>query len=117
MNETATTMTDTTPVDVAPMRATAIKEDTHPGPQRYLDPRLADAIREGKERTGLSWRGLAAATGVSTPHLNHLSLGRRVPSRRVAETLIYALDLDDEIAEGLRAVAVSTWWERRVEGR
>jgi cyanate lyase len=110
-------MNPTTPVAPAPMRATATKGDSHPGPQRYLDPRLADAIREGKERTGLSWRGLAAATGVSTPHLNHLSLGRRVPSRRVAEILIYALQLDDEIAEGLRKVATPMWWERRVEGR
>ena len=116
MNETATTMTATTPVHPDPMGVTALMEDAHPGPQRHLDPRLADAIRAGKERTGLSWRGLAAATGISTPHLNHLSLGRRVPSRRVAETLIYALDLDDEIAEGLRKVATPMWWERRVGG-
>jgi ribosome-binding protein aMBF1 (putative translation factor) len=108
-------MNPTTPVALAPMDATAIKEDAHPGPQRHLDARLADAIREAKERTGLSWRGLAAATGISTPHLNHLSLGRRVPSRKVAETLIYTLRLDDEVAEGLRAVATPMWWERRGE--
>jgi cyanate lyase len=109
-------MTPTTPVAPVPIGAAALKEDTHPGPQRHLDPRLADAIRTGKEATGLSWRGLAAATGVSTPHLNHLILGRRVPSRRVAETLIYTLRLDDEIAEGLRKVATPMWWERRVGG-
>jgi cyanate lyase len=106
-------MNPTTPVAPVPMDATALKEDTHPGPQRHLDARLADAIRTGKEATGLSWRGLAAATGISTPHLNHLSLGRRVPSRRVAETLIAALRLDDEIAEELRTVATPMWWERQ----
>jgi len=113
MNETATTMTAATPVAMVPMDTVAIKGDDHPGPQRHLDRLLADAIKAGKEATGLSWRGLAAATGISTPHLNHLSLGRRVPSRRVAETLIYALRLDDEVAEGLRKVATPMWWERR----
>jgi transcriptional regulator with XRE-family HTH domain len=108
-------MIPTTSVAPAPMDATATKEDAHPGPQRYLDPRLADAIRAGKEATGLSWRGLAAATGVSRAHLNHLSLGRRVPSRRVVGILINALDLDYETAKGLRAVATPTWWERRAE--
>jgi cyanate lyase len=108
-------MNPTTPVDPAPMRATATTGDSHPGPQRHLDPRLAAAIRVGKERTGLSWRGLAAETGISTAHLNHLSLGKRVPSRRVVGILINALDLDYETAKALRAAAATTWWERRVE--
>ena len=108
-------MNPTTPVHPAPMRATAIKEDAHPGPQRYLDPRLANAIRRGKEESGLSWRGLATETGISTAHLNHMSLGRRVPSRRVAGILINFLDLDYETARELWAVAVPSWWERRAE--
>jgi cyanate lyase len=116
MNETATTMNPTTPVAPVPMDATAIKEDPHPGPQRFLDRRLADAIRVGKERSGLSWRGLAAETGISTAHLNHLSLGKRVPSRRVVGILVNALDLDYETAKALRDVATPNWWERRVEG-
>ena len=110
-------MNPTTPVDPAPMRVTAIKGDSHPGPQRHLDPGLADAIREGKEATGLSWRGLAAETGISTAHLNHLSLGKRVPSRRVAGILINTLDLDYEVARELWDVATPLWWERRVERR
>ena len=52
----------TDPGHPAPMSDTATKEDIHPGPQRHLDARLADAIRDGKEATGLSWRGLAAVT-------------------------------------------------------
>ena len=110
-------MNPTIPVHPDPMSGMAIKEDTHPGPQRFLDARLADAIREGKEQTGLSWRGLAAATGISRAHLNHLSLGRRVPSQRVAEVLIEALGLDNEVATALREVATPLWWERRVERR
>lgn len=115
MNENATERTTDTPVAPAPMSDTAIKEDGHPGPQRHLDARLADAIKAGKEATGLSWRGLAARTGISHSYLHHLSHGRRVPSRRTAEVLIYALGLDDEIAEGLREVATPTWWARRAE--
>lgn len=68
-----------------------------------------------KEATGLSWRGLADATGICRAHLNHMSLGRRVPSQRVAGILINALDLDYETAVGLWEVAVPTWWERRAE--
>ena len=105
-------MTPTTQITPVSMDTGVTTEDAHLGPQRHLDARLADAIREGKEATGLSWRGLAAETGVSRSHLNHLSLGLRVPSRRVAGILINALDLDDEIARELRAVAVPTWWER-----
>ncbi len=109
-------MNPTTPVAPVPMDATVIKEDGHPGPKRFLDPRLADAIREGKQASGLSWRGLAAATGVSRAHLNHLSLGKRVPSWRVAGILINFLDLDYETAKALRKVATPMWWERRVGG-
>ena len=108
-------MTATAPVDPDPIGVAAATKDGHPGPQRHLDPRLADAIRSGKEGSGLSWRGLAAETGISHSYLHHLSHGRRVPSRRTAEVLIYALRLDDEVAEGLRAVATPTWWERRAE--
>jgi ribosome-binding protein aMBF1 (putative translation factor) len=108
-------MNPTAPDTPCPMGVVPIEEDPHPGPQRHLDQRLADAIRVGKERSGLSWRGLAAATGISRAHLNHLSLGRRVPSRRVVDVLIRALSLDDDIAEELREVATPMWWERRAE--
>jgi ribosome-binding protein aMBF1 (putative translation factor) len=108
MNPTATVAPD-------PIGVKAPKRDSHPGPQRHLDRRLADAIRAGKERTGLSWRGLAAETGISHSHLHHLSVGKRVPSRRVAGILINALDLDYEIARELWTVATPSWWERRAE--
>ena len=103
-----------TTAQFAPVRRnnTTTNETRHAGPQRHLDARLADAIRAGKDATGLSWRGLAAETGVSRAHLNHLSLGKRVPSRLTAQILIDALNLDDEIADELRAVATPMWWER-----
>ena len=94
-------MTTTAPPRPAPIQ-----------PQRHLAPHLAHAIRAGKDATGLSWRGLAAETGISRAHLNHLSLGKRIPSRRTAQVLIDTFDFDDEIADELRAVAAPMWWER-----
>jgi cyanate lyase len=82
------------------------------GPQRYLAPHLAAAIRTGKEATGLSWREFAKVVGRSHSHLNNLSLGKRVPSRETAELLIDALDLEGDIADGLRVAASPPWWER-----
>jgi hypothetical protein len=41
-----------------------------------------------------------------------LSLGKRIPSRLTAQVLIDALNLDDEIADELRAAATPMWWER-----
>jgi ribosome-binding protein aMBF1 (putative translation factor) len=82
------------------------------GPQRYLAPHLAEAIRTGKESTGLSWRQFAKVVGRSHSHLNNISLGKRVPSRETAELLIDTLGLKGEIAAELRATATPMWWER-----
>jgi len=86
-------------------------------PQRHLAPHLADAIRAAKEAMGLSWRELAVKTGISRAHLNHLSLGRRVPSHRTTEVLVAELDLDEAVAEELRAASVSTWPHNIEDGR
>jgi ribosome-binding protein aMBF1 (putative translation factor) len=86
--------------------------DRHPGPQRYLAPHLAEAIRTGKEATGLSWRQFAEVVGRSSSHLNNISLGKRVPSVETAELLIDALDLNGDIADELRAAATPMWFER-----
>jgi cyanate lyase len=102
-------MTITSQFTPMPMNGTAVEEGRHPGPQRYLDSRLAKAIGAAKDLTGMSWRALAARTGISRAHLNHLSLGKRVPSHRTTEVLISALGLDETVAEELRAASVSTW--------
>jgi cyanate lyase len=103
-------MTITTQFTPVPRNNAGVEEARHLG-QRHLDARLADAIRNGKDATGLSWRELAAETGISRAHLNNLSLGKRVPSRLTAQVLIDALNLDDDIADELRAVAMPMWWE------
>jgi cyanate lyase len=105
-------MTITTQFTPVPEINAVTEGRLHAGPQRHLDARLADAIRAGKDLTGLSWRALAAETGISRAHLNNLSLGRRVPSRQTAQVLIDALNLDRDIADELRAVAAPMWWER-----
>ena len=105
-------MTTTAQFTPVPRSTTATEGRPHPGPQRHLDDDLAHAIRAGKDATGLSWRGLAAETGVSRAHLNNLSLGRRVPSRQTAEVLIDTLGLNDEVAEELRRAAARDWRER-----
>jgi cyanate lyase len=94
-------MTTTTPRGPPPIQ-----------PQRHLAPHLAAAIRDGKEATGLSWRQFARVVGKSRAHLNHISLGHRVPSRETAEALIDTLNLGDEIADELRSAAVPMWWQR-----
>jgi cyanate lyase len=102
-------MTITTQFTPVPKSNAVTEGRPHPGPQRYLNARLAHAIRAGKDATGLSWRELAVRTGISRAHLNHLSLGRRAPSHQTTEALIAALDLDEGVAEELRAASVSTW--------
>ena len=83
-------------------------------PQRFLAPHLAQAIRDGKEATGLSWREFAKIVGRSRSHLNYISLGKRVPSLETAELLIDVLNLRGDIADELRAVAPPMWWEREI---
>jgi transcriptional regulator with XRE-family HTH domain len=47
--------------------------------------------------TGVTYRALAAKTGLSAGYLNHLVHGNRpVPSNDVVETLAKALDVDPE---------------------
>jgi hypothetical protein len=76
-------------------------------PRRHLDPEVAESIAEAKTRSGLSWRRLAALTGVSHPHLVLLAQGKRVPSTVTADQIISVLPMTLEQAEALRAVAVA----------
>jgi len=49
------------------------------------------------DETGLTYRALAAKTGLSAGYLNHLVHGNRpVPSNDVIETLAEALDVEPE---------------------
>ena len=75
-------------------------------PQRWLDPRLAGAIAEAKNLTGLTWRQLAVLTGVSHPHLVNLAKGRRVPTDVTLENMADFMPIDPDALEELRQVAV-----------
>jgi transcriptional regulator with XRE-family HTH domain len=47
--------------------------------------------------TGVTYRALAARTGLSAGYLNHLVHGNRpVPSSEVVQTLAHALDVEPE---------------------
>ena len=74
-------------------KATAVPHGYQPpiAPRRHLDPDVARSIADAKTRSGLSWRRLAALTGVSHPHLVLLSQGKRVPSMVTAERIIAVL--------------------------
>jgi len=76
-------------------------------PLRYLDPDVARSIADAKTRSGLSWRRLAALTGVSHPHLVLLSKGRRVPSLVTAERIITVLPMSAGEEAALRDAAVA----------
>jgi transcriptional regulator with XRE-family HTH domain len=75
-------------------------------PRRHLPADLAEAIRDAKLASRLSWRELSRRSGVSHPHLCLISRGRRVPSREVARRIINALGLDGDTARWLLDEAV-----------
>lgn len=72
-------------------------------PRRFLESRLAEAIAEAKQRSGMSWRELGRQCGVSHSHLIHLAHGRRVPSTRTVDAIADVLSLDSDTVYGLRS--------------
>jgi transcriptional regulator with XRE-family HTH domain len=75
-------------------------------PRRHLPPGLAQAVRNSKLTSGLSWRAIAERSGASHSHLVLVAQGKRVPSRQVAQRIIAALDIDDDTARWLLDEAV-----------
>jgi transcriptional regulator with XRE-family HTH domain len=86
-------------------------------PRRFLPHRLAEAIAEAKQQSGMSWRELGRQCGVSHSHLIHLARGRRVPSARTVDAIADVLRLDPAISDELRAVAAPMRWQRLDGGR
>lgn len=80
--------------------------DTRWQPQRYLNSELAGAVAEAKLRTGLTWRELAAVTGISYSHLVLIAQGKRVPSDVTVEMIADVLPIAPGALEGLRRIAV-----------
>jgi transcriptional regulator with XRE-family HTH domain len=81
-------------------------------PRRYLDPRLAAAIRGAKEESGMSWREIGRECGVSHSFLIQLAHGKRVPSTRTAGAVVDVLDLERDVADELMDAAAPMWLER-----
>jgi transcriptional regulator with XRE-family HTH domain len=65
--------------------------------RRYASDSFGPAVERLMNETGVTYRALAAKTGLSAGYLNHLVHGNRpVPSNDVVETLAQALDVDPE---------------------
>jgi transcriptional regulator with XRE-family HTH domain len=65
--------------------------------RRYASEPFGPAVERLMNETGVTYRALAAKTGLSAGYLNHLVHGNRpVPSNEVVETLAQSLDVDPE---------------------
>ena len=65
--------------------------------RRYASEPFGPAVERLMNETGVTYRALAAKTGLSAGYLNHLVHGNRpVPSNDVVETLAEALDVEPE---------------------
>ena len=65
--------------------------------RRYASDPFGPAVERLMNESGVTYRALAARTGLSAGYLNHLVHGNRpVPSNDVIETLAKALDVDPE---------------------
>lgn len=65
--------------------------------RRYAGEPFGAAIERLMNESGVTYRALAAKTGLSAGYLNHLVHGNRpVPSNDVIETLSKSLDVDPE---------------------
>lgn len=77
--------------------------------RRLLPPDLAAKLADAHQRTGASYRRVAAAIGIDFSYWRRITLGQRCPSTLVAEDIIYVLRLDErdpDAARWLREVAV-----------
>jgi transcriptional regulator with XRE-family HTH domain len=65
--------------------------------RRYASEQFGPAVERLMNETGVTYRALAAKTGLSAGYLNHLVHGNRpVPSNDVVEVLDKALDVEAE---------------------
>jgi transcriptional regulator with XRE-family HTH domain len=68
-----------------------------PRKRKYSDDPFGVTIERLMAETGLTYRGLAARTGLSAGYLNHLVHGNRpVPSKDVVSRLASALGVEPE---------------------
>lgn len=68
-----------------------------PRRRRYSTEAFGPAVERLMNESGVTYRALAAKTGLSAGYLNHLVHGNRpVPSNDVVRTLSEALDVEPE---------------------
>jgi transcriptional regulator with XRE-family HTH domain len=68
-----------------------------PKKRRFSEEPFGPTVVRLMEEAGITYRGLAAKTGLSAGYLNHLVHGNRpVPSSEVMATLAKALDVEPE---------------------
>lgn len=76
--------------------------------RRYASEPFGPAVERLMNETGVTYRALAAKTGLSAGYLNHLVHGNRpVPSNDVVETLSKALDVDAEFFREYRVRVIT----------
>jgi transcriptional regulator with XRE-family HTH domain len=65
--------------------------------RRFSEEGFGQTVKRLMEEQGVTYRQLAASTGLSAGYLNHLVHGNRpVPSKEVVQTLSQALDVEPE---------------------
>ena len=81
--------------------------------RRYATEPFGAAVERLMNDTGVTYRALAAKTGLSAGYLNHLVHGNRpVPSNDVIETLAGALDVEAEYFREYRVRVITDKLEK-----
>jgi transcriptional regulator with XRE-family HTH domain len=76
--------------------------------RRYASEPFGPAVERLMNETGVTYRALAAKTGLSAGYLNHLVHGNRpVPSNDVVEGLAKSLDVDPEFFREYRVRVIT----------
>ena len=76
--------------------------------RRYAAEPFGPAVERLMNETGVTYRALAARTGLSAGYLNHLVHGNRpVPSNDVVETLAKSLDVEAEFFREYRVRVIT----------
>ncbi len=76
--------------------------------RRYATEPFGPAVERLMNESGVTYRALAAKTGLSAGYLNHLVHGNRpVPSNDVVRTLADALDVEPEYFREFRVRAIT----------
>ena len=76
--------------------------------RRYATEAFGPAVERLMNESGVTYRALAAKTGLSAGYLNHLVHGNRpVPSNDVVRTLASALDVEPEYFREFRVRAIT----------